>query len=126
MTAELALSALNERRLGSLREALETGRPRALFRMARAAVLCGLGLSVARRRGAPWVDHAGSALYLAAGLAFRLAWVGAGRASADDDAAVARAARRGDERAAAHEHYRSLKPQQASRALNALREALGC
>jgi hypothetical protein len=38
-------------------------------------------------------QHVASLLFLLAGLAFRYAWVGAGRASAADDAAVARAAR---------------------------------
>ena len=52
----------------------------------------GLALRFARSRG-PWVHHAASALYLAAGLAFRYAWVGAGRQSAGHDEVVAQMAR---------------------------------
>jgi hypothetical protein len=91
MTCELALSELNERRLGTLADALEEGPPGRLFRLARGAVLGGLALRLAR--GGPWADHLASALYLLAGLAYRFAWVGAGRTSARDDEAVARAAR---------------------------------
>ena len=57
--------------------------------------LVALGLSlrlVALRTGACEHDLA-SVMYLAAGLAFRFAWVYAGKASAADDAAVARMAR---------------------------------
>jgi hypothetical protein len=39
---------------------------------------------------APWLHHTASALYLTAGLLFRLAWVEAGKTSAADDRAVAR------------------------------------
>ncbi|HVL95717.1 MAG TPA: NrfD/PsrC family molybdoenzyme membrane anchor subunit [Solirubrobacteraceae bacterium] len=95
MAAELALSEINERRLGPLGETLGRGRPGRLFAGARAAVLAGLALRAARGRGGPWTHHVASVLYLAAGLAFRFAWVGAGRASAADHEAVARNARRG-------------------------------
>ena len=54
---------------------------------------CGLALRFARRRGGPWTHHVASVLYLLGGLSFRFAWVEAGRASAHDDEAVARAAR---------------------------------
>jgi hypothetical protein len=94
MAVELVLSALNERRLGSLRDALETGRAGKLFKFAKAAAASGLAVRlVARRRPAP-ADRVAIVLYLGAGLAFRFAWVAAGRNSAGDDAAVARAARR--------------------------------
>ena len=49
-----------------------------------------LALRLARSRGGPRVHHVASVLYLLAGLAFRFAWVGAGRTSALDDEAVAR------------------------------------
>jgi hypothetical protein len=91
MAAELVLSTVNERRLGRLADALEQGMPGRLQRAAKGAVAAGLALRLARRRGA---DHASSALFVAAALAFRLSWVGAGRASARDDEAVALAARR--------------------------------
>jgi hypothetical protein len=93
MAAELVLSSANERRLGRLGQALEEGRPGKLFRLAKWGVRTGLALRLARKRGGPWVQHAASALYVLSGLAFRFAWIGAGRTSAGDDEAVARAAR---------------------------------
>jgi hypothetical protein len=92
MTAELMLSIVNERRLGPLASGLEEGRPGALFTFAKWAARAGLALRFARSRG-PWVHHCASALYLSAGLAFRYAWVGAGRHSARDDEVVAKMAR---------------------------------
>jgi Polysulphide reductase, NrfD len=93
MALELGLSTLNEKRLGRLGEALEEGRPGRLFTLAKWGVRSGLALRLARGRGGPWVHHVASVLYILSGLAFRFAWVGAGRTSAADDEAVARAAR---------------------------------
>jgi hypothetical protein len=93
MLAEFGLSLVNERRLGRAGEALETGGPGILFRVAQAAAATGLSLRFARRRYGVGVHHLASACYLGAGLAFRYAWVGAGRASAVDHEAVARTAR---------------------------------
>jgi hypothetical protein len=63
------------------------------FRTAKTLVAVGLSLRlVARRAGAREHDLA-SVVYLAAGLAFRFAWVSAGKESAGDDAAVAAMAR---------------------------------
>jgi hypothetical protein len=95
MAAELALAEINERRLGRLGEALRRGRPGRLFKVARWTVLAGLSLRGARKRGGPWTHHLASVLYLAAGMAYRFAWVGAGRTSAADHEAVARNARSG-------------------------------
>jgi hypothetical protein len=92
MTSELVLSIVNERRLGPLASGLEEGRPGTLFKLAKWGVRAGLALRFARGRG-PWVHHCASALYLAAGLAFRYAWVGAGRRSAQEDEVVAQMAR---------------------------------
>ena len=92
MAAELALSQLNERRLGPLSEVLEQGRSGTLFKAAKWAVRAGVGAQVARRRS-PVFEHVASVLYLVAGLLFRYAWVGAGRASARDDRHVAEMAR---------------------------------
>ena len=89
MAAELVLSIVNERRLGPLASGLETGRPGKLFKAAKWAVRGGLALRFARERGGPGVHHLASLMYLAAGLLFRYAWVGAGRLSARDDRAVA-------------------------------------
>ena len=93
MAAELVLSSVNERRLGRLGESLEEGPPGKLFQLAKWGVRAGLALRLARRRGGPSVHHLASVLYIVSGLAFRFAWVGAGRTSARDDEAVARAAR---------------------------------
>ena len=92
--AELALSSINEHRLGRFGRALEEGSPAKQFTFAKWAVRGGLALRLGRKRGGPWVHHLASALYLAAGLAFRIAWVGAGKASAADHEAVALMARR--------------------------------
>jgi hypothetical protein len=93
MGAELAMSSYNEHRLGRLADSLGEGRPGTLFQAAKWMVRAGLGLRLARSRGGPWVHHLASVLYLLAGLAFRFAWVGAGRTSALDHEAVARMAR---------------------------------
>jgi hypothetical protein len=93
MGSELALSTYNEKRLGRLGHALGQGRPGKLFKAAKWGVRTGLALRLARKRGGPWTHHVASALYIFSGLAFRFAWVGAGRTSATDDEAVALAAR---------------------------------
>jgi hypothetical protein len=92
IVTELVLSKVNERRLGREGLVLEHGRAGRLFRGAEGAVLTGLALRVARRRLGPGAHHAASVLYLAAGLAFRYAWVEAGKASARDEETVAAAA----------------------------------
>ena len=94
VAAELALSTINERRLGRVGDALEAGRAGRLSRAAKWGMRAGLALRLARRRGGPWTHHAASVLYLGGGLAFRYAWVEAGKQSARDDEAVARLARR--------------------------------
>jgi len=93
MAAELLLSIVNERKLGELASGLSEGRPGTLFKLAKWSVRVGLSLRLARRRGGPWVHHVASVLYLLAGLAFRFAWVGAGRQSAQHDTVVAQMAR---------------------------------
>ena len=93
MTSELVLSHYAEKRLGRLGHALEHGRPGKLDRAAKAAVQAGLALRLAGARGGGIAQHASSLLFLAAGMAFRYAWVGAGRTSALDHEAVARMAR---------------------------------
>jgi len=92
MGAELALSSINERRLGRYAKPLEEGRPGLQFKLAKRAVQLGLSLRFARRRGS-WVHHVASVLYLLAGLGFRFAWVGSGRTSALDHDSVAQSAR---------------------------------
>ena len=93
MAGELALSTINEKRLGRLAHSLKQGRPGTLFQTAKWMARAGLALRLARGRGGPRVHHLASVLYLLAGLCFRFAWVGAGRTSALDDEAVARMAR---------------------------------
>ena len=98
IAAELGLSAACERRLGPLAAALEKGRPGLLFRAAKLGARAGLALRLARRGGGSRLQghrlqHLASVLYIVSGVAFRFAWVGAGRTSGTDDEAVARAAR---------------------------------
>ena len=90
MLTELTLSSLNERRLGPLAAQLEHGRGGVLFRAAKWSVLAGIALRVAERRPGGPLHHVGSALYLAAGLAYRSGWIQAGKDSALDHDAVAR------------------------------------
>lgn len=94
IVTELVLSTVNERRLGRDADATRRGRPGLLFRAAKAAVVVGFALRAAPARADWRAHHVASGLYLAAGLAFRYAWVEAGKASARDDEAVARMARR--------------------------------
>ncbi len=89
MLAELSLSAVNERKLGDAGEAFRRGGSGALFRIAKSLVVLGLSLQVVARRTGPRADDLASIMYLAGGLAFRFAWVHAGKASAEDDGAVA-------------------------------------
>ena len=92
IVAELGLTAVNRRRLGVAGAALERGRPGLLFRAAETAVIAGLSARLAGHRTGHRVVHdLAGVLLLAAGLAYRFAWVDAGRASAiDHEAAVAR------------------------------------
>jgi formate-dependent nitrite reductase membrane component NrfD len=93
ITSELVLSQINEVRLGSLSEALETGRAGRWMKAAKTFVRAGVAMRVLRREaGSPW-HHAASVCYMAAALCFRYGWVTAGRQSAGDDEAVARMAR---------------------------------
>ena len=93
MGCELVLSGVNERRLGRVAE-------RAGARHAGAALHARQARRPGRPRPAaaaaapgPWVDDVASGVFLLAGMAFRFAWVGAGRTSALDDEAVAMTAR---------------------------------
>jgi hypothetical protein len=94
MSAELVLSTINERRLGPLGDALERGHAGRLFRAAKWGVRAGLSLRLLRGRGGAAVHHVASVLYMASGLAFRYAWVEAGKESARDDRHVAEMSRR--------------------------------
>ncbi len=89
MGAELTLSQVNERRIGDTGRALE-GR---LLTTAKVLVNAGFALQLAGRRLGPRAEDAASVSYLLAGLAFRFAWVEAGKTSARDDAVVADTAR---------------------------------
>jgi Polysulphide reductase, NrfD len=89
MLAELALSSVNERRLGRVADPLHDGPSGRLFRVAKGSVLAGLTLRALRPVVGRRAQDAVSVLYLGAGLAFRLAWLGAGeRSAADDEAAI--------------------------------------
>jgi formate-dependent nitrite reductase membrane component NrfD len=89
MAAELLLSIANDRQLGPLASGLASGRPGKLFKAAKWSARIGLSLRLLRKPLGPRAHHLASLLYLAAGLMFRFAWVGAGRLSARDDRAVA-------------------------------------
>ena len=92
--AELTLSTVNERRLGRAGHVLSEGRPGRLFRTAKGLVGAGVALNLLGvRRVGPLGQNVASVLYLAGGLAFRFAWIEAGKASARDDEAVALMAR---------------------------------
>ncbi len=118
MLTELSVSALGERRLGDAAQALERGRPGLCFRTAKSLVAVGLSLRLVARRTGPREHDLASFMYLAAGLAFRLAWVYAGKASATDDAAVAAMGR--DRRAPHDDHQRPWQ----KRALSSRRSLL--
>jgi formate-dependent nitrite reductase membrane component NrfD len=103
MLAELAISTLGERRLGDAAEALSRGHPGLYFRAAKSLVGLGLSLRLVARRTGPREHDLASFMYLAAALAFRFAWVYAGKASATDDAVVAATAR--GSRAPQNDHH---------------------
>jgi formate-dependent nitrite reductase membrane component NrfD len=94
MLAELMLSTVNERRLGRAGHVLSEGGPGRLFRTAKGLAGAGVALNLLGvRRAGPGAQNLASLLYLAGGLAFRLAWLDAGKASARDGEAVALMAR---------------------------------
>lgn len=99
LVAHVALAAANRRRLGVAGKALDSGRNGLMVRTAERALLAGalakLIVRLLRLRSArPLVDSMASAVYLGAGLAVRIAWVEAGRASATHDQAAAAQGRR--------------------------------
>ena len=123
---ELTLSTVNERRLGRVGEAFSQGRPHRLFRTAKLLVGSGLALNVlGKRRPRTPVEHMSSLMYLAGGLAFRFAWIEAGKASARDDEAVALMARTGTERRALSADRPPLAPGAAVAVLRAWSRAVG-
>jgi formate-dependent nitrite reductase membrane component NrfD len=96
IACELAMSAVNERRIGDAASPLRGGAAGILMRGAKAAVLLGLAMRfVGRRPGGRLYADLASGLYLAGGLLFRFAWVYAGKASARDHEAVVALARSG-------------------------------
>ncbi len=95
MLTELSISALGERRLRDAADALRRGRPGIYFRTGKGLVALGISLRLVARRTGPREHELASFMYLAAGLAFRFAWVYAGKASATNDAAVAAMGRDG-------------------------------
>jgi Polysulphide reductase, NrfD len=95
IAAELSLSTINERRLGPVGRPLSEGRSGRLYRLAKGLVSTGIALRLA----APRAHRVTSLAYLLGGLAFRYAWVEAGKASGrDPEAAVVTA--RGEQQAA--------------------------
>jgi hypothetical protein len=92
MGAELVLSTINERRLGPLAHGLHEGRPGKLYAGAKWTTRLAFALRAGVRRDSG-VHHVVSALFMAAALLFRYAWVGAGRRNAGEDRVVAEMAR---------------------------------
>jgi formate-dependent nitrite reductase membrane component NrfD len=134
--AELTLSTVNERRLGRAGEALKQGVPSQVFRAAQTLVGAGLALTlIGSRRPGRGAQNVASVLYLVGGLAFRFAWVEAGKASARDDEAVALMARGsvtaderlrgGTERRAPSEDRRPLTRGRGATALGAWSATVG-
>jgi hypothetical protein len=93
MAGELLLSGVDEKRLGRLGRPLEEGRAGRLLSAARWGTRAGLALRLAGRRAGAAGDHAASALFAVAALAYRFGWVEAGKASARDHEGVALMAR---------------------------------
>jgi Polysulphide reductase, NrfD len=128
IVTELALTAINRRRLGVAAEALHRGRPGLLLRASEAAVVAGLATRLAgRRRGHRLLGDLASLLYLAGGLGFRFAWVESGRASAAHDAAAAAMGRSGraDEPRGAPGERRSASTQRGPLPAPGMRRAWG-
>jgi formate-dependent nitrite reductase membrane component NrfD len=99
MFVELALSTLNERRLGPLAHGFDRGPAGRQFKTAKWFTRIGLAMRLLFRRRGSQAHHAASGLFLLAALLFRYAWVGAGRANASEDRVVAqmhRTERHGD------------------------------
>ena len=86
---ELSLSEINERRLGAAAQSMHRGPAGTLFRLAKGSVAAGLSTRLIARRTGPRVHDVASVLYLLGGLAFRFAWVYAGKASATHQEGVA-------------------------------------
>lgn len=91
--AELLLSTVNQRRLGPIAKPLREGRSGRMFRLAESAVVVGLAAQVVAGRlsgrRSCRIEDTASVLFLTGGLAFRFAWVYAGKASAADHSAAA-------------------------------------
>ena len=117
LVAHVGLNAANRRQLGVAGEALDSGRHGLVLRSAERALLAGVLAKVTarvlRKRAArELVDAAASATYLAAGLAVRMAWIDAGKASADHDESAAALGRRA--RDAGDRAYESPEPRLTS------------
>jgi formate-dependent nitrite reductase membrane component NrfD len=89
MFAELALSTVNERRLGPLAKGLDAGTPGRIFKAAKWLTRAGLALRLGFRRRGSATHHAASGVFMLAALLFRYAWVEAGKANAREDRVVA-------------------------------------
>jgi formate-dependent nitrite reductase membrane component NrfD len=87
--AELALSAINRRRLHEIGDVMHSGRSGLLFRAAEIAVSAGLATRLMSRWRTRHIQDVASVLYLAGALTYRYAWVEGGKASAANHADVA-------------------------------------
>ncbi len=93
IVTELLLSQIIRRRLGAIGEVMHRGRTGWLFRGAELAVAVGVSTRLVENRTSRRIHDVASILYLLGALAFRYAWVEAGKASALDHASVAATAR---------------------------------
>jgi formate-dependent nitrite reductase membrane component NrfD len=112
---ELTLSALNERRIGKAKEALHQGGAGWVYRGAKAAVVLGLSTRLLAGRRSSRTHDLASGLYLAGGLAFRFAWVYAGKHSAADHESMAELGREGPGSTRAESRVRTPRPVHAGR-----------
>jgi formate-dependent nitrite reductase membrane component NrfD len=127
MLAELTLSMVNERRLGRAGRVLSEGTPGRIFRTAKWLTGTGVALNLLGGRAGSRGQNVASVLYLAGGLAFRIAWIEAGKASARDDEAVALMARgraTADERLRQRTERRTVSDDRPPRARDAAPAAL--
>jgi formate-dependent nitrite reductase membrane component NrfD len=125
MLSELSLSRLGERWLGDAAEALRGGNAAALFRAAKGLVALGLSLRLLARRTGRREHDIASLMYLAAGLAFRFAWIEGGRASATQHEAVAAMGRGRPALTAEHERPRGARTSSKQRTPLRLHSGLG-
>jgi formate-dependent nitrite reductase membrane component NrfD len=125
MLSELSLSRLGERWLGDAAEAFQRGDAAVFYRAAKSLVGLGLSLRLLARRTGRREHDIASLMYLIAGLAFRFAWVEAGKVSATQDEVVAAMGRGRLALTAERERPHNARATSKQRAPLPLHDALG-